>query len=148
MINKRALDIFDVVRKGRVIVLAFGSVTSSGVPVDWVATVHRPGVNVLSEFATGSIAAITRQVKEIKRQSDAVIVSLHWNGNWGYQIGPTQRAFAYRLIEEAQADIVYGHLSHPPKEIEFIRVSSFFMVAGMLLMIMMMLVVMRNAGMI
>lgn len=113
----RTPAIFDVARKGRVIVLAFGSVTS-GVSGNWAATVHRPGVNVFSEFEAGSIAIITRQVKEIKRQGDVVIVSLHWGGNWGYQIGPTQRAFAHRLIDEAQVDVVYGHSSHHPRGVE------------------------------
>lgn len=115
--STRVPAIFDIARKGSVIVLAFGSVTS-GVPGDWAATAYRPGINVFSEFETGSIAVITRQIKKIKRQGDVAIVSLHWGENWGYQIGPTQRMFARRLIDEAQVDVVYGHSSHHPRGIE------------------------------
>jgi poly-gamma-glutamate capsule biosynthesis protein CapA/YwtB (metallophosphatase superfamily) len=113
----RASVMFDVANKGRVIVLAFGSETS-GVPGDWAAVAHRPGVNVFSEFEAESIVVITRQVQKVKRQGDVVIVSLHWGGNWGYQIGSAQSEFAHRLIDEAQVDVVYGHSSHHPVGME------------------------------
>lgn len=108
---------FKVANKGRVLVFAFGSATS-GVPKEWAATVHRPGVNIFSESAAASIADIINQVKKIKRQDDVVIISLHWGGNWGYEIRTEESEFAHRLIEEAQVDVVYGHSSHHPKGME------------------------------
>jgi poly-gamma-glutamate capsule biosynthesis protein CapA/YwtB (metallophosphatase superfamily) len=45
------------------------------------------------------------------------IVFLRW-GNWGCQIGLTQRAFTHRLTDEAQVDVVYGHSSNYFRGIE------------------------------
>lgn len=113
----RAPVTLDVANKGRVVVLAFGSETS-GVPRDWVAAAHRPGVNVFSESEAKSVAVIASQVQKVKRQGDVVIVSLHWGGNWGYEIRAAQSEFAHRLIDEAQVDVVYGHSSHHPRGME------------------------------
>lgn len=113
----RTPAMFKVANKGRVFVLAFGSATS-GVPKAWAATVQRPGVNIFSELAADSVAVIVKQVKKIKQQDDVVIISLHWGGNWGYEIRTEERKFAHRLIDEAQVDVVYGHSSHHPKGME------------------------------
>jgi poly-gamma-glutamate capsule biosynthesis protein CapA/YwtB (metallophosphatase superfamily) len=113
----RAPAMFKVTNRGRVFVLAFGSATS-GVPNEWAATVHRPGVNIFSELAAESVAVIVNQVIKIKQQDDVVIISLHWGGNWGYEIRTEEREFAHRLIDEAQVDVVYGHSSHHPRGME------------------------------
>ncbi|MBA2483856.1 MAG: CapA family protein, partial [Nitrosomonas sp.] len=113
----RTPAMFKVANRGRVFVLAFGSATS-GVPNEWTATVHRPGVNIFSELAAESVAVIENQVKKIKHHDDVVIISLHWGGNWGYEIRTEEREFAHRLIDEAQVDVVYGHSSHHPKGME------------------------------
>jgi poly-gamma-glutamate synthesis protein (capsule biosynthesis protein) len=47
-----------------------------------------------------------------------VIFSIHWGGNWGYEIPPAQREFAHRLIDAGGADIIHGHSSHHPKAVE------------------------------
>jgi poly-gamma-glutamate synthesis protein (capsule biosynthesis protein) len=44
-------------------------------------------------------------------------VSIHWGGNWGYEIPVEQIRFAHRLVEGG-ADIVHGHSSHHFKAIE------------------------------
>jgi poly-gamma-glutamate synthesis protein (capsule biosynthesis protein) len=105
-----------VTGKGRVLVYSLGS-TSSGIPSEWGAAEDRPGVNLhenLSEEAAGQVA---KQMRQIKRPGDVTIASIHWGGNWGYDIPDEQIQFAHRLVEEG-VDIVHGHSSHHVKTIE------------------------------
>ena len=46
------------------------------------------------------------------------MASIHWGGNWGYEISSAQREFAHRLIDQAHVDVVHGHSSHHPKGVE------------------------------
>jgi poly-gamma-glutamate synthesis protein (capsule biosynthesis protein) len=47
-----------------------------------------------------------------------VVVSVHWGGNWGYDIPRRQIEFAHRLVDDGAVDIVHGHSSHHVKAIE------------------------------
>ena len=58
--------IMEVPGKGRVIVFAFGSVTS-GIPRHWAAGPERPGVNLLQNLGPGEVERIARQVHAVKR---------------------------------------------------------------------------------
>lgn len=102
---------------GRVILLAFGSPTG-GVPPAWAATQDRPGINILPELNARAVETVAAEVRAIKTPSDIVVASLHWGGNWGYEISCDHRAFAHGLIDEAGVDVVWGHSSHHPKAIE------------------------------
>jgi poly-gamma-glutamate synthesis protein (capsule biosynthesis protein) len=102
---------------GRVIVFSFGSV-SSGIPRDWAAGSRRPGVNLLEGRTPADIAA---SVRSVKRPGDVAVASIHWGGNWGYEIPREQRNLAHGLIDEAGIDVVHGHSSHHPKRIEVYR---------------------------
>ncbi len=112
--------ILDVPGKGRVLIFAWGT-RDSGVPADWAAAEHRPGVNLLPELSHLSLEAIARQVHALKRAGDTVVASLHWGGNWGYTVTPAQRDFAHGLIDNAGVDLVHGHSSHHVKGIEVYR---------------------------
>lgn len=101
----------------RVIIFAYGSVTS-GVPKNWAATSGNPGVNLLPGQDDKALNMIGQQVKSIKQTGDIVVFSIHWGGNWGYDIPGHQRDFAHRLIDHAGVDIVHGHSSHHPRGIE------------------------------
>jgi len=57
-------------------------------------------------------------VQEVKRQGDIVVASIHWGGNWDYDIPDEQRDFSHWLIDEAGVDVIHGHSSHHPKGIE------------------------------
>jgi poly-gamma-glutamate synthesis protein (capsule biosynthesis protein) len=103
--------------KGRVIILAFGS-TTSGIPRNWAAAEHRPGVNLLEDLSAATARRIARIVKWIKGPGDVAVASIHWGDNWGYAVPAEQRAFAHALIDDAAIDIVHGHSSHHPKGIE------------------------------
>lgn len=108
---------FELKGKGRVIVFGFGSATS-GIPTSWGATREGPGVNLLEDLSKDSAQEIKALVEDVKRPGDVVIVSIHWGGNWGYEIPLAQRNFAYRLIDEARVDLIHGHSSHHVKGLE------------------------------
>ena len=109
--------ILDIGSGARVVVFALASATS-GVPGSWAATHEAAGINLLTDISDGSVARITEQVKEVRRPSDVIIVSIHWGPNWGYAIPGGQMRFVHSLLDRAPISIVHGHSSHHPKAIE------------------------------
>jgi poly-gamma-glutamate synthesis protein (capsule biosynthesis protein) len=103
--------------KGRVLIFSMG-VESSGIPLSWAAEADKPGVNLLKDLSEPTVESIHKQVDRVKRSGDIVIVSIHWGGNWGYQIPQEQIQFAHRLIDRAGVDLIHGHSSHHIKGIE------------------------------
>ena len=112
--------VMEVRGKGRVIVFSFGSVTS-GIPLSWAATEDKPGVNLLKDMSDKTVRHIKEKVQEVKQQGDIVVISIHWGGNWGYEIPREQTEFAHMLIEDAGVDVIHGHSSHHVKGIEVYR---------------------------
>jgi poly-gamma-glutamate synthesis protein (capsule biosynthesis protein) len=110
---------FDLAGKGRVLVFAFGSMTS-GIPWEWCATEHRPGLNVLRNLSEDSARQIAAEICSSKHPGDVAVASIHWGGNWGYEISAEQIEFAHRLIEGG-VDLIHGHSSHHVKAIEVYR---------------------------
>jgi poly-gamma-glutamate capsule biosynthesis protein CapA/YwtB (metallophosphatase superfamily) len=106
--------------KGRVLVFGFGSPTS-GVPIDWSATQGRPGVQVLPDLSAQTASRVADRIYAQRRPGDLVVASIHWGGNWGYEIPRAQREFAHRLVDSGSVDVVHGHSSHHPKGIEVYR---------------------------
>jgi poly-gamma-glutamate synthesis protein (capsule biosynthesis protein) len=104
----------------RVIVFAFAH-ASSGVPGSWAATAVRPGVNLLPDFTAATAERIGESVSALKQDRDIAVASIHWGGNWGYDIPPTHRNFARALIDHAGIDVVHGHSSHHPLGMEVHR---------------------------
>jgi poly-gamma-glutamate synthesis protein (capsule biosynthesis protein) len=111
--------VLDVAGKGRLLVFALGSPTS-GIPGEWGAAEGRPGVNLLEGLTEETARRVGRQVRQVKRPGDVAIASIHWGGNWGYDVPDDQVRFAHRLVEEG-ADVVHGHSSHHVKAIEVYR---------------------------
>jgi poly-gamma-glutamate capsule biosynthesis protein CapA/YwtB (metallophosphatase superfamily) len=103
--------------RGRLILVAFGCPTS-GVPPDWQAGPGRPGVALLPAHDAAAVDAVAR-AGEARRPGDVLAVSIHWGSNWGHEIPARQRHLARRLIDEAAADLVFGHSSHHPRAVEF-----------------------------
>ena len=112
--------VMEVRGKGRVIVFSFGSV-SSGIPLSWAATEDKPGVNLLKDMSDKTVRHIKEKAQEVKQQGDIVVISIHWGGNWGYEIPREQTEFAHMLIEDASVDVIHGHSSHHVKGIEVYR---------------------------
>ena len=99
--------------------LIFAAATEdSGVPPHWAATATRPGVMFLPDLSAERASSFALLVRAFKRSGDIVVLSIHWGGNWGYEIPPEQRDFARRLIDLGAADVIHGHSSHHPKAIE------------------------------
>ncbi|HEX7234285.1 MAG TPA: CapA family protein, partial [Nitrosospira sp.] len=116
----QAPAILPVPEKGRVLVFSFGSETS-GIPWSWAASENKPGVNLLPDFSAKTVRAIGNVIDREKRTNDIAIMSIHWGGNWGYEVTARHREFAHRLIDEAGVDIVHGHSSHHVMGIEVYR---------------------------
>ena len=103
--------------RARVLVFAFGA-RSSGIPPTWAAERGRPGVNLLRDLSERTVEGIAASVQAVRRHGDLLVASIHWGGNWGYEVPPEQIAFAHGLIERAGFDVIHGHSSHHPKAVE------------------------------
>lgn len=101
----------------RILVFAYGMETS-GVPDEWSAQKARAGVNRLEDLSPRSIDRVARHIALHKRPGDIAVMSIHWGGNWGYDISSVERAFAHALVDTAKVDVVHGHSSHHVKGIE------------------------------
>ncbi len=113
----KAPAIMEVAGKERVIVFSFGSITS-GILLDWAASKDKPGVNLLEDLSDRTVSHTAARVRKVKRRGDIVVASIHWGGNWGYEIPREQTMFAHKLIDEAGVDVVHGHSSHHAKGVE------------------------------
>lgn len=105
---------------GRILIFGYGHL-DSGIPGDWRASADRGGVNLLTDLSDSEIEHIAKAVRSVRKPNDIVIVSIHWGGNWGYQVPLEHQRFAHGLIDTAGIDIVHGHSSHHPKGIEIYR---------------------------
>lgn len=105
---------------GRLLVFSYASPTS-GVPVEWAAGPGAPGVRLLPELGRRGAEEIVDDVRAHRRGGDRVVVSVHWGGNWGYEIPDPQRELAREVIDAGAADVVHGHSSHHPKGMEVHR---------------------------
>ncbi|HEY4998565.1 MAG TPA: CapA family protein, partial [Usitatibacter sp.] len=84
----------------RVLVFAY-AMASSGVPAQWAAGPARSGVNFLDGLSERSVARVARAIARHKGDRDIAVLSIHWGGNWGYEITPSERAFAHMLVDAA-----------------------------------------------
>jgi poly-gamma-glutamate synthesis protein (capsule biosynthesis protein) len=94
---------------------------SSGTPEHWSAGPDAPGVNFLPDASTTSFERLAQHIAAHGAPEDIVMLSIHWGGNWGYEIPERHGDFAHALIEHAGVDIIFGHSSHHPKAIEVHR---------------------------
>ncbi len=91
---------------------------SSGVPGEWQAGRYTAGIQVIPSFDSREVQRIKKRIGMYKGTGDIAIYSIHWGGNWGYEIDESHQRFARALIDDAGIDLVYGHSSHHPKGIE------------------------------
>ena len=113
----QAPAVIELPGKGRVIVFSLGSETS-GIPRQWAASENKPGVNLLDDFSSNTVMQIARQVRTVKQPGDIVVASIHWGGNWGYDVEDYHADFAHSLIDDAGVDVIHGHSSHHPKGLQ------------------------------
>jgi poly-gamma-glutamate capsule biosynthesis protein CapA/YwtB (metallophosphatase superfamily) len=81
----------------------------------------RPGVNRIADVSEGTLDSIASQVRATRTPDDLLIASIHWGGNWGYDIPSDQRSLAHGLIDSAGFHLVHGHSSHHAKAMELHR---------------------------
>ena len=93
----------------------------SGIPASWEAGASRPGLFVIPDLTEKSLKQVGEAIGRFAKQEDVVIVSIHWGGNWGYDVTQAQRDFAHRLIDDFGADLIHGHSSHHVKGMEVYR---------------------------
>ena len=103
----------------RALLFSFGSETS-GIPEEWKATSVSPGVNLLDDLSVRTAARVCDEMRTHQQAGDLMIASIHWGGNWGYEIPREQIVFAHHLIEQGVA-IVHAHSSHHVKGIEVFK---------------------------
>ncbi|MGG7554447.1 MULTISPECIES: CapA family protein [Pseudomonas] len=104
----------------RLLVFGLGA-PDSGIPPQWAATDSRAGVARLEDLSMQSLRPVAERILKYKNPGDRVVASIHWGGNWGFEIPREQVRFAHALIDEAGVDVVHGHSSHHIKGIEVYR---------------------------
>jgi poly-gamma-glutamate synthesis protein (capsule biosynthesis protein) len=71
--------------RGRLIVLSYGY-HNSGIPPVWAPEGQDPGVNLLHQLNETELENITEKIQNLKKAGDVVVFSVHWGGNWGYDV--------------------------------------------------------------
>ncbi|MGZ3774106.1 MAG: CapA family protein [Bdellovibrio sp.] len=103
-------------------ILFFSMATpSSGVPNHWGADNEKSGVMLLPNLSVETIRRVINHIYQWRKNKDIIIVSIHWGGNWGYEITNDQTAFARSLIAKGDVHIIHGHSSHHVKAIEIFQ---------------------------
>ena len=116
----RAPAVFDLAGGRRLLVFAYASLTS-GAPAAWAADDHEPGVNLLPDYDDATLDRAAQHIQHHRRPGDLVVFSVHWGGNWGYDVPQRQQRFARGLIERGGVDLVHGHSAHHVKGLELHR---------------------------
>lgn len=101
----------------RLLVFALGT-PDSGIGLDWAAGPEHPGVALLEDLSHRTLQAQAQRIAAWKQPGDCVLVSVHWGGNWGFNISTQQIRFAHGLIDDAGVDLLHGHSSHHIKGLE------------------------------
>lgn len=119
--------------KGTTVEVFAFSTGCSGTPEEWHASENRSGLvglpglynkaslerafSIAKEVLTDSSGSMSSSPRHVR------IVSIHWGPNWamkgeGEDSLVTRQAFAHRLIDECNVDLIYGHSSHHVRGIE------------------------------
>ncbi len=96
----------------------------------WEAGEGLPGIfYVPIDLKDSRAVRLIESVKEVKNNSDVVIVSAHWGPNWGYYPKSRHIPFAHALID-AGVDIIFGHSAHIFQGIEIYKNKPIFYSTG------------------
>ncbi|MFD4181570.1 CapA family protein [Rhodococcus sp. NPDC058514] len=104
---------------GRVLIWSMGA-GSSGVSPRDAAGGGRPGMAYLADLSNTAADSVIRRTRQVRRDGDLLVVSVHWGSNWGFDVPAAQVRFAHRLVDGG-VDIVHGHSSHHPRPVEIYR---------------------------
>lgn len=103
----------------RLLVFSCG-LRNSGIPLAWAAGPSQAGVFLLHDAPERAAELLLERIQSHATPQDLVLVSIHWGGNWGYDVPAHHRELAHRLID-AGVDLIHGHSSHHPMGIEVYR---------------------------
>jgi poly-gamma-glutamate synthesis protein (capsule biosynthesis protein) len=106
---------------GRRLLVFSWATRDSGVPPDWAAGHRTPGVALLHDLSERGLQQVSAGVDEHRRETDVVLLSIHWGGNWVDEVPQAHRQFARELIDLGVVDAVHGHSSHHPLPFEIHR---------------------------
>ncbi|WP_111642745.1 CapA family protein [Marinimicrobium alkaliphilum] len=82
---------------------------------------RRPGTFYLDERRPNAyVRAVHRQVRRARRESDLVLMTVHWGPNGADRPTEERRELAARLIREAGVDAILGHSAHRIQGVEVI----------------------------
>lgn len=93
----------------------------AGVPPLWEATAGHRGVHLIRGLDATTVETLRSEANSARTAETAVVVSIHWGSNWGYEVGEEEREFAHALVDAGIADVVHGHSSHHPRPFEVYR---------------------------
>ena len=129
-------------KNARIFIFGFGT-TSALCRIEWNATFNESGINLIEP----DIENIPIMIQNIKRHieqkmfliqngrdnesvgieptwNNIVILTIHWDFEWGYDIAPEFIDFAHRIIDyddDLRIDIIHGHSSHNIKAFEIYK---------------------------
>ncbi len=104
----------------RVLVVGLAA-TDAGVSGSWRAGEGEPGVALLGEFSGRGAEVVGEKIDRHRRPGDLVVASIHWGGNWGWEVPDAHVRLGRALVDEAGVDLVHGHSSHHVKALEIHR---------------------------
>jgi poly-gamma-glutamate synthesis protein (capsule biosynthesis protein) len=78
-------------------------------------------LSLLTDLSDKTVSSVESDVRRAKRSGDVAVASIHWGGNWGYDIPAEHVRFARALIDRAGVDVVHGHSSHHVRPFELYR---------------------------
>ncbi|ELT99805.1 hypothetical protein CAPTEDRAFT_143582 [Capitella teleta] len=110
--------VFSLPGKGRVLVFGVGHI-SSGVPDKWRAGETQEGLFMLDVHHPIRTSKQLRSIiNNFREKDDIVVLSIHWGGNWGFNVDEYLTEFAHAAIDDSGVDLVHGHSSHHVKGLE------------------------------
>ena len=103
----------------RVLVFGFGTQTS-GVPPTGARRAIAPA-STGSGNCPRAPPTLGAKVASTGVPGDIVVASIHWGGNWGFEVSGRERVFAHAAHRRRRIDLVHGHSSHHVRGIEVYR---------------------------
>ncbi|MFC1842423.1 CapA family protein [Candidatus Dependentiae bacterium] len=88
--------------------IKIGVIGYTDYPQEWKAGKNKPGTNVVT---IGDIAQIKQDIKNLRKQVDILVLSIHWGPNKRKRPTPEFKTFARQIID-AGVDIIHGHSAH------------------------------------
>lgn len=79
---------------------------------DWAAEENKPGIlYVPANIHDKRMQDLIRQIENLRKEVDFLVISAHWGPNWGYDPPREHTVIAHAMID-AGADLVFGHSGH------------------------------------